>query len=251
MANTKKLVDEVPEVLKYVKLNDEHFVKSEGIYKAIQEMLYNIGLIPKSGWNEKQEFAFRKIDTIIDRMHWLCKNANVVVLPNVLSSKVTVIEKSSGKQSMLQEIIMSYKLVYTPDGSFVEVGGPGTGLDHGGDKCSGKAKSDAYKYVLSQMFNIPTQEEDDAMPSDVEEPAITQKETSNVFKPISKEQVAEIELLMKTLKLDQNLIFRKMNSETNYKRFLQGRIVTKVSEIPLQLGEETIRRLQDIKKGSN
>lgn len=127
----------------------------------------------QQGYNYK----FRGINQVMNAISPLFKKEEILVAKKVLDTKhevrysIETIERTD-KQGIVtsttkekKERWCFYRCLYIftsmKDGSTFEVEGYGEAND-GDDKGTGKAISNAYKYVIFEMFNIPTEEQKDS-----------------------------------------------------------------------------------------
>lgn len=129
------------------------------IYKKLAEINKKIGAIGKNQKNAQQGFKFRGIDDVMNELHGLFAEHEVLILPNVI--KTETIEKVNNKGTLLFYVKADIEFTFvTTDGSNVKAYITGEAMDSG-DKATNKAMSIALKYALLQMFLIPTEEPKD------------------------------------------------------------------------------------------
>lgn len=116
--------------------------------------------ISKSHKNEQQGFAFRGIDDVLNRMSKELVEANIVIIPRVISRDVSERVNSRGNPLFYVVLTVEYKIMSTLDGSSVTCVTVGEAMDSG-DKATNKALSIAYKYMAFQLFSIPIAEDPD------------------------------------------------------------------------------------------
>ena len=141
------------------------------IYAAMQKIQAGLGSIAKD--QKGHGYNFRGIDQVQNTLQPLMKEAKVIVTRHnvqILSHKEVAVPKfdSYKKQFVDKRYIecvvqIVYRWVSLEDGSFIETEGFGEGQDNsGGDKALSMATSNAYKYVVFEMFNIATEEQKDS-----------------------------------------------------------------------------------------
>lgn len=126
------------------------------IYKAINEVMKEIGAVGKNQKNEQQKFMYRGIDAIMNAINPALINHNVFIVPEVLEQKREERVSKTGN-TLLYSICKIRFTFYAEDGSYVEAVTVGEGMDSG-DKATNKAMAIAFKYACFQVFCIPTEE---------------------------------------------------------------------------------------------
>lgn len=116
--------------------------------------------IGKNHKNEQQGFAFRGIDDVLNRMSKELVEANLAIVPRVLSRDVSERVNSRGNPLFYVVLTVEYKIYSTLDGSYVTCVVLGEAMDSG-DKATNKALSIAYKYMAFQLFSIPIADDPD------------------------------------------------------------------------------------------
>lgn len=131
--------------------------KNTSIYAKLGQVMKAIKAIGKNQRNEKLEFNFRGIDDFMNELHDLLADAGIIIIP---SEKEHIQEQYTTKNGTAQfrtRLHMSFTFASTEDGSSVTADGWGEAADTG-DKGYNKCKSIALKYVLMQMFLVPTKD---------------------------------------------------------------------------------------------
>jgi hypothetical protein len=128
----------------------------EGINMALVNIQKDINAIPKDQQNTAQNFNFRGIDAIYNALHPIFAAHGVVTIPTVLEMTFDRWLNSKQNNTFAARVKVQYEFVAS-DGSKVPAVGVGEAYDFG-DKALNKAMSMAHKYVLLQMFQIPTEE---------------------------------------------------------------------------------------------
>jgi hypothetical protein len=126
------------------------------IFPAICAIMEEIGAIRKTKKNTQQGFMYRGIDDVMNALQPLLAKHRVFVVPSVLEQVRSDRETKSGGTSHLSVFKIKYTF-YADDGSSFEAVTVGES-DDTGDKGSNKAMAIAFKYVLFQVFCIPTEE---------------------------------------------------------------------------------------------
>lgn len=160
--------------------------KNQKIYEAICGVMADVGVVKKDKQNEKQGFAFRGIDDVMNALNPAMVKNKVFAIPEVTEEIREERPTKSGNLLFYTRLKITYRF-YTTDGSFVEAKVIGEAMDSG-DKATNKAMSIAYKYACFQVFSIPTEDitdpdRDAPEPIAPEEPKpIEQKEPKNTKK---------------------------------------------------------------------
>lgn len=129
---------------------------ANNIYKAINEVMKEIGAVGKNQKNSQQGFMYRGIDAVMNAINPALTNHGVFVVPEVLEQ--TREERTTSKGNLLIYSICKIKFsFFAEDGSHIEAITIGEGMDSG-DKATNKAMSIAFKYACFQVFCIPTEE---------------------------------------------------------------------------------------------
>lgn len=137
----------------------------ETIYQKLGAVMKEVTAIDKNRKNEQQKFDYRGIEDFMNELHGLFAKHGVVILPRELEHIQEAFEtyKSDGRggtEKKLQfrsRIHLEFEFASTEDGSSVKADGWGEAADNG-DKGYNKCKSIALKYVLMQMFLVPTKD---------------------------------------------------------------------------------------------
>ena len=157
---------------------NENENKTGLIYKKLGEVMGKIGAIDKGQKNVQQGFMFRGIDDFMNALHGLMAEAGIIILPSEiehLQENFETVNKEGRKNLQFRtRLHLRFTFVSTEDGSSVTADGWGEAADNG-DKGYNKCKSIALKYVLMQMFLVPTK---DIADPDKETPDDVQSNTS-------------------------------------------------------------------------
>lgn len=128
------------------------------IYQAITDIMSEGYAITKDKRNQKQGYAYRGIDDVMNTFQPLLAKHHVFIVPEVLDQQRQ--ERKTSNSSLLYSILKMRYTFYAEDGSSVSAVVVGEGMDSG-DKASNKAMSVAMKYAMFQVFCIPTEEMQD------------------------------------------------------------------------------------------
>lgn len=127
-----------------------------GIYKAILNIMRDVGAIGKDQVNQAQRFKYRGIDQVMNALQPAFINNGVFVYPEIVDHIREERESAQGKNLIYSVITVRYHFTHE-DGSEIVVTVIGEGMDYG-DKATNKALSIAFKYACFQVFCIPTEE---------------------------------------------------------------------------------------------
>jgi hypothetical protein len=133
------------------------------VYAAITAVTAELASagIPKSRFNAVDEYSYRSIDDLLNRLAPLLAKHRLCVLPSVRERQAT--ERLGDNLQLLINVALhvSFTLVSAEDGSSHRVEAYGEALD-AGDKATAKAMSAAYKSAMLQTFCIPVGADEDA-----------------------------------------------------------------------------------------
>lgn len=184
--------------------------------------------IAKNRKNESQGFKFRGIDDVMNRMAQHLVEANLVIVPRVVSRDVQERVNSRGNPLFYVTVMVEFNILSTKDGSMVVCTVPGEAMDSG-DKATNKALSIAYKYMAFQLFAIPIDEDPDAT---------------------THQLAAKAAPAAKTLTADEQVIVINLCEQAGFslEKICQIYGVGKIDEIPqAKLSEVTTKLQQKIK----
>ena len=132
------------------------------VYAAINAITAELATtgIPKTRINEVDDYRYRSIDDVLNRLAPLLAKHRLCVLPRVLERQV--IERQGDEQLLVDVTLrVAFSLVSAEDGSSHLVEAYGEALD-AADKGTAKAMSAAYKSAMIQAFCIPVGDLEDA-----------------------------------------------------------------------------------------
>ena len=131
-------------------------MEKQQIYEALTAINKEVEAIKKDQTNQQQGFKYRGIDQVMNELHDLFAKHEVLITSEVLNR--TREERVNSRGNTLIWTIIDYKFSFTAkDGSSISSTATGEAMDSG-DKGSNKCISVALKYVLFNMFLIPTAE---------------------------------------------------------------------------------------------
>jgi hypothetical protein len=138
-------------------------VSAPSVYAAINAITAELAAngIAKNRTNEIDDYKYRSIDDVLDRLAPLLAKHRLCVLPRALERSVT--ERADEQNRLLLHVALrvSFTLTSVDDGTSHVVEAFGEALD-GGDKATAKAMSAAYKAAMVQAFCIPVLGGEDA-----------------------------------------------------------------------------------------
>jgi hypothetical protein len=146
------------------------------IYKALTEINKGITAIGKNRTNQQQGFKFRGIDDVMNELHSLFAENEVIILPEVLKIDSTERTNKSGGILFCVKVSVRFDFVHS-SGEKASCILVGEAMDSG-DKAVNKAMSIALKYALLQMFLIPTEEDKDPDTATHEVKQVVKKESA-------------------------------------------------------------------------
>jgi hypothetical protein len=138
-------------------------MEPRGIFAALAKANRAVGTIGKNRRNVEQKFNFRGIDDVMNELHSALSEAGVFIITEP-EGEPKFTERKTRSGSAIYHLLQKWKFTFcAEDGSSVSASFLGEALDMG-DKATNKSSSIALKYVLLQMFLIPTQEQGDSDP---------------------------------------------------------------------------------------
>lgn len=123
------------------------------IYKKLANIAAQIQPVPKNSKNKDDNYSFRSIYDIYNRLQPIFKSEGVFLVPNIIESAETVVNTNKGRAFRVK-VKVEWTL-YAEDGSKISSITQGEGID-ASDKASNKALTASLKYLLIYMFLIPT-----------------------------------------------------------------------------------------------
>lgn len=137
-------------------------MSAPSVYAAINGITAELSAngIAKTRINEIDDYNYRSIDDVLDRLSPLLAKHRLCVLPRTLER--SVVERTDEQDRLLLHVALrvSFALTSVEDGSSHAVEAYGEALD-GGDKATAKALSAAYKSAMVQTFCIPVRGTED------------------------------------------------------------------------------------------
>jgi hypothetical protein len=133
------------------------------VYAAINAVSAELARagIPKAHTNFNEQYQYRGIDDVYNRLAPLLAAHKLCILPRVLERVCTDRTGVNGDLLVNVTLRIAFDLVSVEDGSSHIIEAYGEALD-AGDKATSKAMTAAYKYAILQTFCIPVSEAEDA-----------------------------------------------------------------------------------------
>ncbi len=135
----------------------EQRLEGNGIYKAMVNVMKEVDAVAKDRNNPQQGYKFRGVEDVMNMLQpKLAKHG--IFMTSEMHEEVHREEKASKSGGILTTSIVTLTITFhAEDGSSVSSCLPGEGMDSG-DKSLNKALSAAYKYIMFQVFCIPTED---------------------------------------------------------------------------------------------
>lgn len=178
------------------------------IYKAITNVMSDIGAVGKNQKNQQQGFMFRGIDAVMNAINPALIKHKVFVVPEILEQSREERQTTRGSNLIYSICKVKYTF-FTTDGSSISATVIGEGMDSG-DKATNKAMSIAFKYTCFQVFCIPTEEMKDP-DEEIHEVKAKKTMASVENEKISSEKAMAFEGLMKEHGIEIETVCRLYN----------------------------------------
>jgi len=139
---------------------DAGMPKQGKIYSALADIMAAMEAVEKKrSASGGLNYAFRSIDDVMAEVNRHLKTARVFAVPEIVTENA--MERQTNKGGVMLHRLVTVKYHFTADdGSFITATGAGEAMDSG-DKAISKAMAMAFKYILTQMFCIPTEGDND------------------------------------------------------------------------------------------
>lgn len=138
-------------------------MSAPSVYSAINAITAELAMsgIAKNRTNEVDDYKYRSIDDMLDRLAPLLAKHRLCVLPR--ATERHLLERADEQQRLVLHVALkvAFNLTSVEDGSTHVVEAFGEALD-AGDKATAKAMSAAYKSAMVQTFCIPVCGAEDA-----------------------------------------------------------------------------------------
>lgn len=115
-----------------------------------------ISFVEKRGRNDFQNYNFAQAVDVTRTVRDELLKRKVIVVPGASGAEHLEYKASQGKAAFLTTLTLHYKFIDVETGATIEVPWIGVGADTGGDKGVYKAYTGGLKYVLLELFLIPT-----------------------------------------------------------------------------------------------
>jgi hypothetical protein len=131
------------------------------VYRAINQVIAAFAKagIAKIHVNAIDQYQYRSIDDVMNRLGPLLARHRLCVLPRALERQSEPVEGQLGLPLVSVRVLVGFDLVSARDGSSHSVRAWGEALD-GSDKGTAKAMSSAFKHAMLEVFCIPVSTED-------------------------------------------------------------------------------------------
>jgi hypothetical protein len=166
---------------------------SKMIFQKMAAIQKGVGAIQKSGVgpSSKGSFSYVKAEDILDKVHQLLVENDVIVVPTLQHTKHEVLTVNN-RNYVFATIQAAYEYIAVEDGSSVVVNACGEGSDISSDTATRKAATQALKISHLQTFTIPNNEFDqEGYPVEAGAPAV--KQEPRALKNARKDKVGELQ----------------------------------------------------------
>ena len=130
------------------------------IYTAISKVMKDIGAIQKNDTNPFDRYKYRGIDAVYNAVQPALVKNGVFIVPRLVDISQTDRLSKKGDAQVHTKVRVEYT-IFASDASFVIVEFPGEAIDRS-DKSVNKAMTAAFKYMIFELFCIPTDDITDA-----------------------------------------------------------------------------------------
>lgn len=130
------------------------------IYEAICGVMADIGSIQKTDTNPFDKYKYRGIDAVYNAVQPALVKNGVFIVPCLKDIEQTDRLSKKGDAQVHSKVRVQYTL-YASDGSSITAEFPGEAIDRS-DKSVNKAMTAAFKYMIFELFCIPTDDISDA-----------------------------------------------------------------------------------------
>jgi hypothetical protein len=134
---------------------------SPQVYRAINAITAAFAHdgIAKLHTNIRDQYQYRSIDDVLNRLGPLLAKHRLCILPRVVKHRTSTCAADAEGLVTKVRLLAAFDLVSARDGSSHTVQGWGEALD-AGDKATAKAMSSAYKCAMLQTFCVPVATDD-------------------------------------------------------------------------------------------
>ena len=221
------------------------------IYKALTQVMKDVGAVRKADFNSHQKFNFRGIDAVINAVSPAFREHGVVCTPVVIDSTYESVQVGQNRTVMGHARVTVQYIFYAVDGSNISTTVVAESMDSG-DKATAKAMSVAYRTALLQTLCLPTDEPDpdsqsyerssapaarnDTPRTNAPAQRTAPPRTAGNEKPISDPQITLVNNLLEQAQCDEQLIIDTFGSA--------------IADLSLAKAKEVIAKLIDLNKGN-
>jgi hypothetical protein len=145
------------------------------IHELLPKIMAHIGTINKDQTNKVQNYKFRGIEQVLEKLSPALLANGCMLSTKVLDHKCTRWESGNSKDKHHATVLMEVTFI-APDGSSITNSMAGEALDTNGDKATAKACAGAFKYAAFLGLCIPT--------NTLEDPDRSPKKTGDKASPI-------------------------------------------------------------------
>lgn len=126
-----------------------------GLYKKLAEVMAEIGMVHKKGWNDFHSYHYVTEADLVDAVREKLAERHVVLIPSVSALDERGVTSDKGKQSTITTVHVDFTFCDGDTGETHTASWAGSG-DDPADKGLYKAYTGAVKYFLMKSFLIPT-----------------------------------------------------------------------------------------------
>jgi hypothetical protein len=133
------------------------------VYQAISAVASALATdgVTKTRLNSRDNYLYRSIDDVLERLAPLLAKHHLCILPRVLEREATQRQDDAGRLLVAVTLRVAFDLVSAEDATSHTIEAIGEALDPG-DKATAKAMQSAYKYAVLQAFCVPALQGEDA-----------------------------------------------------------------------------------------
>lgn len=128
------------------------------VQETITAIMREVSHVGKDGRNTSQNFNFRGVDAVVNALAAPIREHGLVITPVVKRADHREITSGNGKRQAWVIVEVAYEFI-GPKGDRIDAVVVAEATDFA-DKATAKAMSVAYRTVLLQVFNLPTDEPD-------------------------------------------------------------------------------------------
>lgn len=181
--------------------------------------------ISKDRENKEQRFKFRGIDDVLNALNPILSDNYLLIVPRVKERNQIESGKTSKGSSVWKVTVkVEYWIYSSVDGSCVVAESYGEGNDSA-DKATAKAMSVAYKYLMIQLFCIPTEGTEDGDGDHVEA-----KGKRSSIKYVTSEEAKQISDEADKAGIDRSMLLTALSEKAGFE-------IIGFNEIPYDLYE--------------